>query len=235
MKKSKIIGKLQGTDWDSEVIAKIGGKIYGIGEIFQKSWIGMNNECHEALVMDLHETDGSECVLTDEDFICRTNGNLKEEERICTSEAVEAKRQFDSDLFDLERTNTKCLQMYNKFRYEVMVDLFGSSMPLEERTVEDLEYYIYENNWEDEFYGYANPTTPINHTMELLTFLYRKVEGEVKRRLQAMQSEENSKQFSKELIETTRTKVTNLVEEFINGLKELSNTNQQENAKEEED
>ena len=115
----------------------------------------------------------------DELFIDNVNKELSDKDKIDKKEADKAHSRFKFDFEELQRRFKDIYgKLYDKTVKEVMCELFEDDSKIEDKNIEDLQYYIYKNEWFEEF-----DIDGFNDKQKLLIFLNTKLEERVKNRI----------------------------------------------------
>lgn len=86
-----------------------------------------------------------------------------------------SQEESDEDYEEKASKTTEAVKSaYDKAVKETQMKLFGDTELLDNKTLGDLKYYIYKNDWDKEF-----DLELINHRESVLLFLYRKLQEEV--------------------------------------------------------
>ena len=104
----------------------------------------------------------------DEKFVEELKERMKGTFELEKSEVMEARDVFMSDLRKNENRYERWFgDTYEKLSMECMKELFKDDKPLEEKSVEDLKYYIYLNGWQNDY-----PNEHFDNRQMLISFLY---------------------------------------------------------------
>lgn len=123
------------------------------------------------------------------DFIDRLNESLPNNYKINKDEALKARKVYNNDVVrDLSKSK-KIESRYSEVAKEANRELFDTDELISYMSLGDLKYLIYKNHWENEF-----DCSLINSRVDVLSFLYHKLEDRIAEKL----AEDSNKEKHKE-------------------------------------
>lgn len=180
MKKLELIKCLQSIDGDFEVtISDRKGKFSGIKNVEMQNWSD-DKDSYASITIVLGDYDKSKLIISPEKFIDNINKELDDDSQIDKEEAIKAKQVFDDDYNNnIQETCRKWYEKnYKKIEDETLIELFDDNKSILEKTINELKYYIYKNDW-------VNEISPedLNDKASLVGFLLTKLNDEVMKKI----------------------------------------------------
>ena len=123
------------------------------------------------------------------DFIDRLNESLPNNYKINKDEALKARKVYNKDIVRDFSKSKKIESRYSEVAKEANRELFDTDESISYMTLDDLKWMIYKNHWENEF-----DRSLINSRIDILSFLYHKLEDRIAEKL----AEDSNKEKHKE-------------------------------------
>lgn len=123
------------------------------------------------------------------DFIDRLNESLPNNYKINKDEALKARKVYNKDVVCDFSKPKKVESRYSEVAKEANRELFDTDESISYMTLDDLKWMIYKNHWENEF-----DRSLINSRIDILSFLYHKLEDRIAEKL----AEDSNKEKHKE-------------------------------------